>query len=58
MTFIGSNFRNTGNITAKFGEKTVPGKYLSTSEVEAYSPATDKPGYVPLSVSMEQDMYS
>lgn len=55
---IGSNFRDTNNITCKFNETVVPGKYLSTSEIECFSPPTDHPGFVPLSVSLEMDMYS
>jgi len=56
---IGSNFRDTGNITCKFGDAgIVPGKFLSTSEIECFSPPTDYPHYVPLSVSLEMDMYS
>jgi len=55
---IGSNFRETKNITCKFNETVVPGKFLSTSEIECFSPPADHPGYVPLSVSIEADMYS
>lgn len=36
----------------------VPGKFLQTSEIECISPPTDHPGYVPLSVSVEGDLYS
>lgn len=55
---VGSNFRDTGNLTCMFNETVVQGKFLSTSEIECISPTVDKPGYVPLSVSMEMDMYS
>jgi hypothetical protein len=55
---VGTNFRNATNITCKFNETVVTGKYLSNSEIECFSPATDHPGYVPLSVSLELDMYS
>ncbi len=55
---VGSNFRNTENVTCKFNETIVPGKYLSSSEIECYSPRVDFPGFVPLSVSLELDMYS
>lgn len=58
MIAIGSNFRDTGNISCKFNETVVPGKYLSTSEIECYSPPVDHPGYVPLSVALEMEMYS
>ena len=59
MIAIGSNFRDTGNITCKFNDTlVVPGKFLTTSEIECYSPPVDHPGYVPLSVSLEMDMYS
>lgn len=55
---VGSNFRDTGNITCKFNETITPGKFKSPSEIDCVSPATDKPGYVPLSVSLEMEMYS
>lgn len=58
MIMVGSNFRDTKNISCKFNETVVKGKYLSTSEVECISPPTDVAGYVPLSISMEMDMYS
>lgn len=38
---IGSNFRDTGNITCKFNETVVKGKFLSSSEIECMSPPAD-----------------
>jgi len=58
ITAIGSNFRDTKNITCKFNETVVSGIFISTSEIECISPANDKPGYVPLAVSLEMEMYS
>ncbi len=58
VTAIGSNFRDTGNSTCKFGETIVPAVYISTSELQCVAPPTDHPGYVPLAVSMEMEMYS
>jgi IPT/TIG domain len=58
VTAIGSNFRDTGTIYCKFNETVVPGTFVSTSEIKCTSPPNDKPGYVPLSVSLELDMYS
>lgn len=55
---IGSNFRETANITCKFHETEVPGRYLSSSEIECFAPVTDHPGFVPMSIAMELDMYS
>ncbi len=55
---IGSNFRDTGKATCKFNETVVKAKFISTSEMECISPPSDKAGYVPMSVSMEQDLYS
>lgn len=55
---VGSNFRDTPNITCKFNETVVPGKYLSNSEIECFAPPFDHPGFVPLSIAMELDMYS
>jgi hypothetical protein len=56
---IGSNFRDTGNITCRFNDTLiVPGKYISSSEIECVTPTVEHPGFVPLSVSLEMDMYS
>jgi hypothetical protein len=55
---VGSNFRDTKNATCKFNETVVPGKYLSSSEIECFAPYNEKPGFVPLSIAMELDMYS
>jgi IPT/TIG domain len=55
---IGSNFRETANITCKFNETEVPGKYLSSSEIECIAPVADHPGFVPLSIALELEMYS
>jgi hypothetical protein len=58
VTVMGTNFTNTGNITCKFGEKTVPGKYKSSSEIVCTSPPTDTAGYVDLKISMIKGLYS
>jgi len=55
---VGSNFRDTKNITCKFNETVVPGKFISQSEIECIAPPTTRSGFVPLSISMELDMYS
>jgi hypothetical protein len=55
---IGSNFRDTKNITCKFNDIVVPGVFISTSEIECMAPEADHPGFVPLSIAMELDMYS
>lgn len=44
---VGSNFRPTKNITCRFNETVVPGKYLSSSEIECFAPVNDKAGFVP-----------
>lgn len=49
---IGTNFTNTGNITCKFGKKTVPAKYISSSEVSCLTPVMSEPGIVDLTISM------
>ena len=55
---VGSNFRDTKNITCKFNETVVTGTFLSTSEIECISPPNLIPGFVPISIAMELDMYS
>lgn len=49
---VGSNFTNSGNITCRFGETTVPAKRLSSSEVECYAPPNQTPGEVELTVQI------
>lgn len=43
---FGDRFNSTGNITCKFGNKTVKGRYLSSTQIKCVSPPTDKPGPV------------
>lgn len=35
---VGSNFSDSGNITCRFGETTVPATRISSSEVECLAP--------------------
>lgn len=56
---IGNKFKPGPNVTCKFGDAgIVPGKVLSVTEIECFSPQTDYPHVVPLSVSLEMGMYS
>lgn len=45
---MGTNFTDTGNITCRFGTKSVPGKFKSSSEIVCVSPPVDNAGYVDL----------
>ena len=58
MHALGSNFRDTGHILCKFANKVVPGHFVSQSRIRCVSPPVDKPGYVPLSVAMEPELFS
>lgn len=49
---VGSNFTDTGNITCRFGDKTVPATRLSSSEITCVSPPTTKPGEVDLVIQI------
>jgi hypothetical protein len=49
---VGSNFTDSGNITCRFGENTVPATRLSSSEINCVSPKTDKPGEVDLVIQV------
>jgi hypothetical protein len=49
---VGSNFSDTGNITCRFGENTVPATRISSSEISCVSPKTDKPGEVDLVIQV------
>lgn len=55
---IGSNFQETKNIKCKFNTTVVPGKFLSTSEIECVAPPSDHPGFVPFSIALELDLFS
>jgi hypothetical protein len=58
VAVMGTNFTNTGNITCKFGDKEVKGKFKSSSEIICISPEVDSPGYVDLKISMVKGLYS
>jgi len=58
VTAVGQNFRDTKEITCKFGDQKVPGVFKSQREIECIAPQTDKPMSVPFSISLSMDMYS
>lgn len=58
VTVSGTNFADTGTIRCSFGGNEVPGKFLSSSEVECVSPLVEKPGFVDLKLAFEDDMWS
>eukprot|EP00824_Muranothrix_gubernata_P008912 TRINITY_DN2148_c0_g1_i1.p1 TRINITY_DN2148_c0_g1~~TRINITY_DN2148_c0_g1_i1.p1 ORF type:complete len:1639 (+),score=352.12 TRINITY_DN2148_c0_g1_i1:139-5055(+) len=55
---IGSNFNNTGKIKCKFGSIVVPGTFINVNNILCVSPPAEKPGYVPLQLSMYEDEFS
>jgi hypothetical protein len=55
---FGTGFKSNKNITCTFGNQTTVGKYIDESKLKCWSPATDTPGFVPLSVAYEGDKYS
>ncbi len=55
---LGTNFKDHKNITCKFGNKLTHGVRLSESEIRCTSPAVERPGYVPLTISYEGERYS
>lgn len=52
VKIVGSNFTDTGNITCRFGENTVPATRISNSEITCVSPKTAKPGEVDLVIQV------
>jgi hypothetical protein len=52
VKIVGTNFTDSGNITCRFGENTVPATRLSSSEITCVSPKTDKPGEVDLVIQV------
>lgn len=55
---FGNRFKDSKNITCKFGEKLVRGTFLDTNRILCISPAVERPGYVPLTISYEGERYS
>ncbi len=58
VTVFGNRFKDSKNITCKFGEKLVRGTFLDTNRILCVSPAVERPGYVPLTISYEGERYS
>ena len=54
----GSNFQNTGKIFCKFGDNTVPGKFVNVNELLCRSPRADKEGYVPFQIAVHGDDFT
>jgi len=58
VTVFGNRFKDSKNITCKFGEKLTRGTFLDTNRILCVSPAVERPGYVPLTISYEGERYS
>ena len=58
ITVFGSRFKDSKNITCKFGETLTRGKYIDANKIKCISPPADRPGYVPLSIAYEGEKYS
>lgn len=54
----GTNFKDTADIRCRFGDKEVPGKFISKHNVECHSPEVGDAGYVPLIIAFEKDLWS
>lgn len=52
VKIVGTNFTDTGNITCRFGEATVPATRISNSEITCISPKVEKPGEVDLVIQV------
>ncbi len=55
---LGNKFKEGKNITCRFGNKIVRGKFLTSTKIECISPKAEHPGYVPLTISYEGERYS
>lgn len=55
---FGNKFKDSKNITCKFGEKVTKGTFINENKIECVSPPVERPGYVPLTVSYEGERYS
>ena len=55
---FGDRFNGSANISCRFGNKTVRGTFLSSSQVKCVSPPTKYPGLVDLQISNGYERYS
>lgn len=44
VTVIGSQFRHTSNLTCRFGDTAVPGLFVSSNQIECWTPPLEKTG--------------
>jgi len=58
VTVVGSNFKSNANITCRFGQREVPGKWRSSSEIICPAPPAAGPGLVDLSISLLPGLFS
>mmetsp|Transcript_21685 Transcript_21685/g.3576 ORF Transcript_21685/g.3576 Transcript_21685/m.3576 type:complete len:124 (+) Transcript_21685:924-1295(+) len=53
----GSNFKDTEQISCKFGSKVVKGEFLNVNEIKCVSPPVDNPGLVDLSIALSKEEF-
>lgn len=51
VEIVGSGFRNTTDLSCRFGQVSVPAQFISDSRLICYSPQFNRTGSVPLAVS-------
>ena len=54
----GNKFKDSKNITCKFNHTITKGTFIDQNKIRCVSPPTDRPGYVPLTISYEGERYS
>lgn len=55
---FGNKFQEHKNITCKFGAKMTKGTWVDSNRITCVSPAVERAGYVPLTISYEGEKYS
>lgn len=64
VTITGTQFRNSSNVTCRFGDTTVPGIYLSSNQMECWTPPMERMGTAvkvevsPLKPALAPDRYN
>ena len=58
VTFVGSNFEDTGFVQCQFGDKIVEGEFIDKNKLACVSPPVEKPATVNLKVAVRPDEFS
>jgi hypothetical protein len=55
---FGNRFKESKNISCKFGDISTRGTFIDTNKIKCVSPPVERPGYVPLTIAYEGEKYT